>query len=96
MDLTTGAISVQRAPTGGRSTIDLGNPPVIGGAIVVGKFHTHPNPSAAGWIPGPSAADRQVDARHGVPDLIRADNGIHVSGPPSRRGDLAGGPGFPP
>ncbi|PWU10185.1 MAG: hypothetical protein C5B50_25995 [Verrucomicrobia bacterium] len=63
--------------------------------MVVGKFHTHPNPTAEGWEPGPSAADLYVDEMHGVPDLIRADNGIYASGPTSRRGGLAGGSGFP-
>ena len=37
-----------------------------------------------------------IDERHGVLDLIRADDGIHLSGPESRRGGLTGGPGFPP
>jgi hypothetical protein len=63
--------------------------------VVVGKFHTHPNPTAEGWDPGPSPGDQQVDAIHGVPDLIRAEDGIHVSGPDSRRGGLGGGPGYP-
>ena len=40
--------------------------------------------------------DRIVDARHGVPDLIRSDSGIHFSGPSVRRGGLADGPGYPP
>jgi len=31
-----------------------------------------------------------------MPDLIRADDGNHVSGPDSRRGGLGGGAGFPP
>jgi len=62
---------------------------------VVGKFHTHPNPSSEGWNPGPSAADRAIDKRHGVPDLIRADDGIHFSGPERRRGGSAGEPGYP-
>jgi len=67
----------------------------VSGHIVVGVFHTHPNPSGEGWEPGPSEADCYADERDGVPDLIRADNGIHVSGPESRRGGLGGGPGFP-
>jgi hypothetical protein len=32
----------------------------------------------------------------GVPCLIRADDGDHTTGPASRRGGLAGGPGYPP
>jgi hypothetical protein len=96
MDLTTGQLSVQRAQPGGRATIDLNQPPTIPGATVVAKFHTHPNPSADGWQPGPSAADHKNAARHGVPSLIRADDGIHFTGPPSRRGGLGNGPGYPP
>jgi hypothetical protein len=95
MDLTTGAISTRRAPTGGQASIDLSNPPLIDGSVVVAKFHTHPNPSSEGWNPGPSKADLSIDARHGVPDLIRADNGTHLSGPDGRRGGLSGDAGYP-
>ena len=77
------------------SEVDLGNPPHMSEHVVVGVFHTHPNPSAEGWEPGPSGADQYADERDGVPDLIRADNGIHLSGPEARRGGLAGGSGFP-
>jgi len=66
------------------------------GGWIVAKFHTHPNPSSEGWMTRPSASDRAIDARHGVPDLILADDGIHVSGPEIRRGGLTGGPGYPP
>src|SRR5262245_58122619 len=96
MDFTTGQISTRRATRGVQAGIDLSKPPVVPGTVVVGKFHTHPNPIAEGWNPGPSASDLYYDHLHGVPDLIRAENGVHVSGPDSRRGGLAGGPGFPP
>jgi hypothetical protein len=96
MDLTTGQLLVQRAPAGTRSSINLNHPPMIQGAEIVAKFHTHPNPTAKGWNPGPSAADRANAIRHGVPSLIRADNGIHSTGPESRRGGLGNGPGHPP
>lgn len=92
---TTGEITVRHQTAGQQASIDLSRPPLVPGSVVVGKFHTHPNPSSEGWTPGPSRRDRQVDALHGVPDLIRADDGVHVSGPESRRG-LAHGPGFPP
>lgn len=95
MDLTTGEISIRRASAGLRAELDLSSPAIVPGSVVVGKFHTHPNPSAEGWDPQPSDADRVVDARHGVPDLIRADDGIHMSGPMSRRGGLAGDPRYP-
>src|SRR5262245_17075400 len=96
MDLTAGVLSIRRAPSGKGGEIDLRLPPVISGAVVVGKFHTHPNPSSEGWIPEPSFDDQGIDHLHGVPDLIRAENGVHFSGPDSRRGGLAGGPGYPP
>jgi hypothetical protein len=95
-DTVTGQISIQRQTAGAVSAIDLGSPPVVPGAVVVGKFQTHPNPTSEGWEPGPSEDDHIVDALHGVPDLIRADDGFHTSGPDSRRGGLAGGPEYPP
>jgi hypothetical protein len=94
-DLQSGEIAVRRAPSGGRAAIDLNQPLGIAGSVVVGKFHTHPNPTAEGWDPGPSTADIQMDAIHGVPDLIRADNGVYISGPNERRGGLVGEPGYP-
>jgi hypothetical protein len=96
LDTTTGEILVRRAAAGFQAELSLDNPPEIPGAIVVGVFHTHPNPTAEGWDGGPSEADSCADERDGVPDLIRADDGTYVSGPESRRGDLSGGPGYPP
>lgn len=96
MGVTSGEIAVRRQAAGRQASIDLSSPPILPGFIVVGKFHTHPNPTSEGWAPGPSRRDLKVDAIHGVPDLIRADNGVHVSGPDARRGGLSGGPGFPP
>ena len=96
MNTTTGEISVTRAPSGAQASLNLSRPPEVSGSVVVAKFHTHPNPTSEGWDPGPSPADARVDALHGVPDLIRADDGDHVSGPDSRRGGLGGGAGFPP
>lgn len=95
MDLSTGNITVQRAARGLSASIDLSIPPLVPGSIVVGKFHTHPNPSAEGWDPRPSPGDRLVDDIHGVPDLIQAEDGIHLCGPATRRGGLAGGAGYP-
>ena len=94
MNLTTGELTARRAARGEQAAIDLSQPP-RGEGLVVGKFHTDPNPSSEGWESGPSESDRIVDDRHGVPDLIRADDGVFVSGPNSRRGGLAGGSGFP-
>ncbi len=95
MDTATGRITVRRAHPGGQATINLDQPPTVLGSVVVAKFHTHPNPTAEGWVGGPSESDRRVDASHGVPDIIRADDGLHLSGPEIRRDGLVGGPGYP-
>jgi hypothetical protein len=96
MDLATGAISIRRAAAGARAALDLSTPPLVSGSVVVATFHTHPNPSAEGWEPGPSVEDAQSARILGVPCLIMADDGVHITGPVSRRGGLAGGPGYPP
>jgi len=96
LDTITGALAMRRAPPGAQADLDLSTPPVVPSSVVVATFHTHPNPSAEGWEPGPSAADTQSAWLLGVPCLIRADDGVHSTGPPSRRGGLAGGPGYPP
>lgn len=96
LETGTGQLSIQRAARGAAAGINLSKPPLKAGSVVVGKFHTHPNPIAEGWNPGPSAADEIIDDQHGVPDLIRAEDGTHFSGPLSRRGGLGGGGGFPP
>jgi hypothetical protein len=75
--------------------LDLSSPPLVPDSVVVATFHTHPNPSAEGWEPGPSAADTQSAWDFGVPCLIRTDNGIYLTGPDSRRGGLIGPPGYP-
>ena len=62
MDITTGEISVRRQTAGRQASIDLSRPPILASSVVVGKFHTHPNPSREGWAPGPSCGDLQVDA----------------------------------
>lgn len=94
-DTATGTITVRRATAGQGAVIDLSIPPLVAGSVVVATFHTHPNPSAEGWLPGPSAADTHSAWILGVPCLIRADDGVHTTGPTSRRGGLAGGSGFP-
>jgi hypothetical protein len=96
MDTTTGRVAVRRAAAGAQAELDLSTPPVVPGAVVVATFHTHPNPTAEGWEPGPSAEDTQSAWLFGVPCLIRADDGIHTTGPASRRGGLSSGPGYPP
>jgi hypothetical protein len=96
LDRTTGTLAVRRAPAGGQAMLDLNTPPAVPGSVVVATFHTHPNPSAEGWDPGPSDADTRSAWLLGVPCLIRADDGVHPTGPDARRGGLAGGPGYPP
>ena len=96
LDTTTGEVLVRRASAGTQATLDLSSPPSVPGAVVVATFHTHPNPSAEGWEPGPSDEDTQSALLPGVPCLIRADDGVHITGPASRRGGLTGGPGYPP
>jgi hypothetical protein len=96
LDLATGFIQTRRAPAGSRSRLSLANPPVLANHVIVGTFHTHPNPASEGWLTGPGTQD-DLGARYsGVPWLIRAEDGDHSTGPNSRRGGLGGGPGFPP
>jgi len=94
-DTATGNLTVRRAPTGATAAINLDSPPLIPGSVVVATFHTHPNPTAEGWEPGPSSDDTQSALLLGVPCLIRADDGVYTTGPDSRRGGLGGPPGFP-
>jgi hypothetical protein len=96
LDLTSGALTTRRAPRGSRRSVDLSHPPLLPGLILVGTFHTHPNPTAAGWAPGPSTGDQANAALSGVPWLIRADIQDYATGPTARRGGLTGGPGYPP
>ena len=96
MNMTTGAITTVRAPAGSRRQISLAGPPVVSGSVLVGTFHTHPNPTAQGWNPRPSATDQRSAAYSGVPWLVRSDRGVFHTGPDRRRGGLAGGPGYPP
>lgn len=95
LDITTGAMTIRRAPAGAQAMLDLNTPPLVPGSVVVATFHTHPNPSAEGWQTGPSTADTQSAWLLGVPCLIRADDGIYTTGPDSRRGGLTGGLGYP-
>src|SRR4051794_9208310 len=51
-DTTTGTMVVRRAPAGVQAVLDLSTPYILPGSVVVGTFHTHPNPSADGLNPG--------------------------------------------
>ncbi len=94
MDTTSGALSTGRAPAGAQAALDVNNPPVVAGSVVVGLFHTHPNPTSEGWEPGPSGADVAYHNAHGIPGVIKADDGIHTVGP-LRRTSLSGPAGYP-
>lgn len=94
-DGITGELSVVRAPSGAVAMIDLSQPPTKSGCYVVARFHTHPNPSSEGWYTGPSTADTDGAWNVGVPCLIRADDGVHTTGPSERVGGLKGNPGYP-
>jgi hypothetical protein len=96
LDLLTGEIRTRKAPAGTRSRLSLANPPLLTDHVIVGTFHTHPNPASEGWETGSSSQDDQAASYTGVPWLIRAEDGDHSTGPNSRRGGLAGGPGYPP
>ena len=96
MDLATNELFVQRAPKGKAAELIIGDPPLFGNSIVVGLFHTHPNPRSEGWDPGPGDADRFAHEMLGLPGLIRSEEGVHTVGPACRRGGVVGGPGYPP
>src|SRR5262245_4976548 len=91
IETSSGAVSIRRASGGAAASVDLTAPPVVAGSLVVATFHTHPNPIADGWDPGPSQQDTQSALSLVVHCLIRAEDGIHTTGPTSRRGGLAGG-----
>ena len=46
LDPGTGEVFIERARPGRQAAIDLNHPPETQGRFVVGKFHTHPNPTA--------------------------------------------------
>jgi hypothetical protein len=95
MNLKTGQLVVGRAAHGLQAELEIGDPPLLPDCVIVATFHTHPNRAAEGWELGPSDTDEEVLAQLGVPGLIRAEDGIHTAGLDSRRGGLAGGPGYP-
>ena len=107
LNLITGDLIIKRQAAGAQAGIDLSNPPAETDSVVIAKFHTHPN-LGPHWIHGPSGGpghprgDIEVDADHGVPDIVVAqpkgpkDKTLKFfqSGPASRA-HLAGKAGLP-
>ena len=94
-DPATGSVTVRRAQSGFRDGIILDGPPLVPGSYVVATYHTHPNPTAVGWLPEPSPSDRELMDEYGVPGLIVSDVDVYRVGPDRRRGGLTGDPGYP-
>lgn len=94
-DPANNQFQIRRAGSGGQAFLDLDNPPELDDYFVVATYHTHPNPAAEGWATGPSRGDIESADILGVPCIIRAEDGIHTTGPTSRRGGLTGNLGFP-
>ena len=101
LNIITGGLSVTRQSSGGQASINLSSPTVHADSVVIAKFHTHPN-LGPDWTPGPSAGDTNVDAVHGVPDVVIAQPRgpadvtlqFFQSGP-DQRAHLAGNQGLP-
>ncbi|MCO4770088.1 MAG: DUF4157 domain-containing protein [Deltaproteobacteria bacterium] len=89
LNLLSGSISVV-ATSGKQASIDLGAAPEVGDSVLVGYFHTHPNPSTEPdesgkqWKADPSPADLGIAAAFEVPAFIRADVGVIAYGPGQR------------
>jgi RHS repeat-associated protein len=84
---STGRIATRRAPRGAESSIVLDSPPHLTGYLVVGIFHTHPNPTSEGWDPHPDQRDDIYALTHGIPGLVMSDSGIFPFGPNRTGGD---------
>ena len=92
---TSGDISVRRMLPGRMSGMDVVAPPVVPECFLVATYHSHPNPTADGWNPEPSAADRDFAFRHGLPCFVISDLGVYVCGEERRIGGLTGPRGYP-
>ena len=99
MSLFTGTFSTQLT-SGDMQSINLGGAPEVADSVLVGYFHTHPNPSVQPdengiiWQAGPSAADLGLAAAIEVPAFVRADTGVIAYGP-GQRPHLTGPKGLP-
>src|SRR4029453_6971131 len=77
LELSTGLIVPRAAPAGSQSRLSLAKPPLLPNHVIVGTFHTHPNPASDGWETEPSEQDEAAANYSGVPWLIRAEDGDH-------------------
>ena len=89
LNLLTGLMSAVMT-SGKQASIDLGGAPEVGDSVLVGYFHTHPNPSkepdesGKQWTADPSPADLSLASSIDVPAFIRADTGVIAYGPAQR------------
>lgn len=88
-------IMIRRALPGLRDRIDLTRPSAVSDHFLVATYHTHPNPTAEGWLPEGSPDDYYNGNVTGVPWFIISDLGVTWVGPDRRRCGLAGPPDFP-
>ena len=91
----TGEIQIRRSLPGDLDGITLSYPAALANNRVVATYHTHPNPTAGGWIPDPSPDDISNADVTGVPWFIISDAGLYVVGPDRRIGGLSGPAKFP-
>jgi Domain of unknown function (DUF4157) len=99
LNLIDGSLSIERARAQGANFITLNPAPSVADSVVVAVFHTHP--FVGGPRAKPSARDKLLDKRDGVPDLVAANTGtdpasfrIYLSGPAVRK-HLASDTQFP-
>jgi RHS repeat-associated protein len=87
-------LTIVRAPPGDSRMIDLNNPPVVAGSMLVADFHTHPGtngapvPGRPGYTYGnqsiPSPADTIRAFHKGSPGIIKSRYGVKSFGPKFR------------
>lgn len=94
-DPSSGRIAVRRAVPGVEGAVDLSFPPTLPGYYLVATYHTHPSPSALGWMPDPSADDHRLANESGVPWFVVTEETVYVVGPARRSGGCTGPGGYP-
>lgn len=92
---TSGEVVIRRTLPGLRNRILLSCPPPVADYFLVATYHTHPNPTAQGWLPDPSPDDYYNGDVTGVPWFIISDRGVTWTGPDRREGGLKGPACFP-